>query len=138
MLLVRGSALGLFVTSDGGSSWSSRGLPGEFQWVVDFTDANHGWTVAGPQAMFTVPKVPEGGQYPTSPNVALPLYRTDDGGLTWVPVPTSLLLDSNEGRINGIYFVDQENGFADRFNVATQQNQRLKTTDGGQTWTVVG
>jgi len=122
----------LLVTSDGGSSWSVRSLPGPTGLGLDFADANHGWAIAGPANLFE----------PPAAAVALSLYRTDDGGLTWVPVLTNILLRSPEGVIGPFQFVDRNNGFMVR--LANQSNdfslrltQWLKTTDGGRTWTVV-
>jgi photosystem II stability/assembly factor-like uncharacterized protein len=64
--------------------------------------------------------------------LALPLYRTDDGGVTWVQVHTDLLLQSPQyGQLHGVHFVDLNNGFA-YYDGALLQ----KTTDGGHTWSV--
>jgi len=122
----------LLVTTDGGSTWVVRSIPGEapLQWPVDFVDADHGWVIAGTAADFL-----------SDPGVPLPLYRTDDGGLTWVSVPTNVLWLSQKahmGPIEEIDFVDQNNGFAVRRKyLALDYTQLLKTTDGGRTWTVV-
>ncbi len=125
----------LFMTADGGNSWGLRTLPGELQLVVDFVDPVHGWAIGGPSAMF---EKTSNGNFPQLPGVALPLYRTDDGGLTWVQMNTNLALTSSAGRISDVYFVDLKDGFADRFNTTTQSSQLSKTVDGGLTWTVVG
>ena len=139
-VLVVGTADGidsqrLFVTADGGSSWGRRTLPGEVQLVVDFVDPVHGWAVAGPSAMFDKTS---SGDFPQQPGVTLPLYHTDDGGLTWGQVNTRLALTSSAGRISDVYFVDLNDGFADRFNANTQLSELSKTADGGLTWAVVG
>lgn len=139
-VLVVGSAAGveaqrLFMTADGGNSWGQRTLPGEVQLVVDFIDPVHGWAIAGPSAMFDKTS---SADFPQQPGVTLPLYRTDDGGLTWKQMNTSLALTSSAGRISDVYFVDLNDGFADRFNGSTQSSQLSKTVDGGLTWTVVG
>lgn len=134
----------VLMTDDAGASWSTRALPGEVQLGVDFIDAQHGWTIAGSASTVSRDST---GQFPTLPGVNMPLYRTDDGGRTWVPVPTSVALDSSEGRIQGFTFVDLQNGFAERvthypsadpYNPTGQTTQLLKTTDGGRTWRVVG
>jgi photosystem II stability/assembly factor-like uncharacterized protein len=82
---------------------------------------------------------------PPVPAIPLPLYKTDDGGVTWVPVPTDILWGGTEGPIDVLDFVDQNNGFAIRESRAMSQNsymanghsQLLKTADGGRTWTIV-
>ncbi len=122
----------LLVTSDGGTTWDVRPIPGEFplQLGGNFVDANHGWVIAGTAADFNA-----------VPAVSLPLYRTDDGGLTWVRVPTNVIWRSRADRVGPIdivRFVDQNNGFAVREkDQANGYVQWLKTTDGGRTWTVV-
>jgi photosystem II stability/assembly factor-like uncharacterized protein len=70
----------------------------------------------------------------------LPLYRTDDGGKTWVRVQTDLKLKSKDGLLTGLIFLDQRRGFA-TWGFSSGQGitgfQLLKTTDGGRTWSVV-
>jgi photosystem II stability/assembly factor-like uncharacterized protein len=127
----------LFMTADNGKSWTPRSLPGEFQFVVDFIDAKHGWTVAGPSALFTRDS---SGTFPAPPGVTVPLYRTNDGGLTWAPVETNLPLSDSNGRLTNLYFVDLQHGFAERYNTASigrEYRQFLGTDDGGRTWKVV-
>lgn len=110
ILFVRGSPGALFVTSDAGSDWIPRSLPSG-PTDVDFSDASHGWAIAG-----------------------YALYHTSDGGASWAPVRTDLLAQG--GHIEGLVFVDQMNGFASRITSAGS-SQLLKTTDGGFTWTLV-
>lgn len=120
----------LLVTSDGGNTWRVRSVAGELQFYVDFVDANHGWVIAASATDFDA-----------VPGVALPLYRTDDGGLTWMPIQTNVIWRSRDARIgpiDNLDFVDQNNGFAVRRKYeADAYTQWLKTTDGGRTWTVV-
>ncbi|HEX9095160.1 MAG TPA: hypothetical protein VF990_03560 [Candidatus Dormibacteraeota bacterium] len=120
----------LLVTSDGGSTWVVRSIPGEIQFGGNFIDASHGWVIAGSAADFDA-----------VPGVPLPLYRTEDGGLTWVRIPTNVVWRSQDGHVGPIdilVFVDQNNGFAVREKyMANGSTQWLKTTDGGRTWTVV-
>lgn len=107
---MRGSPGALFLTSDAGSDWIPRSLPSG-PTDVDFSDASHGWAIAG-----------------------YALYHTSDGGASWAPVRTDLLAQG--GHIEGLVFVDQMNGFASRITSAGS-SQLLKTTDGGFTWTLV-
>jgi photosystem II stability/assembly factor-like uncharacterized protein len=120
----------LLATSDGGSTWVVRSLPGEVLFAAEFADANHGWAIGVLAADFD--------RMPPVPAIPLPLYKTDDGGVTWVPVPTEILWGGPEGPIDVLDFVDQNNGFAIRERyMGTGQSQLLKTTDGGRTWSIV-
>src|SRR6266567_960374 len=126
LLVLHGSRPLLLVTSDGGSTWNVRSFPWEVQLEVNFVDVDHGWAIGGSSD--------ELGKFPAS--IPVPLYRTDDGGLTWVRVPTTLLLLTEEGRIESLYFVDRKKGFATRVD-SLGASQFLTTTDGGLNWTVV-
>ncbi len=112
----------LLATSDGGSSWEVRSLPGET------SDVSISWLDARNGAAFVIT--------PGSSNV--PLYRTRDGGATWSPVQTNLPSQTSDGSIDGLYFVDQNTGFAFRQMETGGYSLLLKTTDGGHTWTAVG
>ena len=129
--------IALIVTSDGGVTWTPRALPvGEMK--VGFYDVNHGWLID--QSALSTTSF-------TSPAQPLPLYVTADGGVSWTRVPTNLQLQSKDGQIISLYFIDQRNGFAIRANGAsagcvpssgcTLVWSLLKTTDGGHTWSVV-
>lgn len=120
----------LLVTTDGGLSWMARKVPGEAHLVVDFIDAEHGWAIGGPSA--------ELSKAAGSTAVVTPLYRTDDGGLTWAPVNTDLLLESDYGHVNDLYFVDASDGFAVAIATTSGVFTLLRTGDGGVTWSVVG
>lgn len=121
----------LLVTSDGGSTWTSRSLPSTAPLVVGFYDANHGWAIAESSAELQVPLST------APPEVALFLLRTSDGGGTWKPVQTDLKLQSKNGQVNGLYFLNDAIGFAFRTPVGRQLSELLRTTDGGHSWTVV-
>ena len=127
----------LLVTSDGGSSWTIRSLPDEAVWqTVGFYDANHGWVIAGSASVFGALV----NQTASSQELPLPLYRTDDGGKTWVRVQTDLRLQSKDGSLTGLIFLDQMSGFA-KWSFSSGQGftgfQLLKTIDSGRTWSVV-
>jgi photosystem II stability/assembly factor-like uncharacterized protein len=131
IIVVSGPHPALLATSDGGGTWNVRSLPGESQRDVDFVDPYHGWTLAGPSSMFAKAEV-------SQQRIPLPLYRTDDGGSTWTPVRTNLLLESPAGvAFSSFYFVDQKTGFLTLFTQAVGPSEFLKTTDGGGTWNVV-
>jgi photosystem II stability/assembly factor-like uncharacterized protein len=124
----------VLMTSDSGVSWRARALPGEAQLSVNFVDPKHGWAVAGPSSWFL--KTAAG--LPSEPDVPLPLYRTDDGGLSWSAVRTSATIDSSQGRVSNLYFVDQKHGFMERVSATTGRTLLFKTTDGGHTWASIG
>jgi len=124
----------LLITADGGTSWSARSLPGQVQLEIDFTDANHLWTIASSSDQLSNHLDANGGSASfIGPSLALPLYRTDDGGGNWVPVRTGVSLQSQQyGQFWRVQFLDQGNGFA-----VYGGTTLLKTTDGGHTWSVV-
>jgi photosystem II stability/assembly factor-like uncharacterized protein len=116
-----GAVQQLLGTADGGTSWSVRSLPGLIQSHVDFVDANHGWVLV----------------VPTVGEVAVLLYRTDDGGKTWVGMQANLPVTTASGTIDSIQFVDRLNGFAIRSRGAST-GELWRTIDSGHTWTLVG
>lgn len=127
----------LLMTSDGGSTWTTHSLPDEAVWqTVGFYDAKHGWVIAGSAAVFAA----LGNRTSSSKALPLPLYRTDDGGKTWVRVQTDLKLQSKDGSLMGLIFLDESQGFA-TWSFSSGQGfagyELLKTTDGGRTWLVV-
>ncbi len=106
----------VLVTADGGLTWTRRDLPTRRITVLDFLDPRHGWVVDG---------VGE-------------LYRTTDGGLTWSRVRTSLPFSQGAPE-EDLYFVDPQSGFTMVMTPAdVSQSELWKTTDGGQTWSLVG
>jgi len=120
----------LLATSDGGISWSFRSsMPAYLTaWFeTGWLDASNGW------ARPDIPTDPT-----TQSTATVPVYWTHDARATWVDVHTNLLLKAAEGGFGGLYFVDQHTGFALRSDTSGHPIDLLKTTDGGQTWTVVG
>lgn len=129
-----GSHVTLFSTSDGGRSWNQREVPGEVQLDGGFFDAQHGWLVAGSSDLLKNDSSLAG--------VPLPLYRTDDGGSTWRKVTTNLTLVTTRGRIQGLYFVNQQVGFAVAVGTAVAYGSApvslFASSDGGATWNPLG
>jgi photosystem II stability/assembly factor-like uncharacterized protein len=121
---------GLLVTSNGGASWSVRAPPGS-SWPIDLINANEGWAIdLGPSPLQC-----------DSANLAacsnnFQLYRTSDGGKTWVKgSTTSLLLPAPKYWPPAyLHFVDSKTGFLDP---GGPIEGFFRTSDGGRTWRAV-
>jgi photosystem II stability/assembly factor-like uncharacterized protein len=105
----------VYATADSGRTWSFRKLP-FFSGPLDFLDANSGWTFG---------------------SVDQTLYRTTDGGSSWVVVS----LFSSEKYVNGYIFTDVNTGFVLTARYSPDGSSGFSTlwntTDGGQTWSVI-
>ena len=126
----------LFASGDGGASWSKvASRPGTFIRALGFVDARTGF----------IGNVGT-GYYPGVTDT-VPLYRTDDGGVTWSPVDLHGAIGAcicaidvlhtrriYQGRL---HFIDEQTGFvagsSDR-DAAKTNAQILMTRDGGATW----
>lgn len=101
-------------TQDGGQTWSSPAIPGEFV-DLQLLDEEYGWALTYQQG--------EG---------VLDLYRTTDGGATWGK------LAEIDGRatevLSQLKFINRQQGW---LAVGTNTDPRplLRTVDGGETWT---
>jgi photosystem II stability/assembly factor-like uncharacterized protein len=129
----------LLATSDGGTTWVERSLPppitsccGAVGWrvfKVAFLDANSGWAITPPEGWMKTPIVRDS------------LYRTSDGGRTWLLVQKDLPLGYP---VTGLLILDANNAFATQYTNGTPGavnlpgNEVLRTSDGGRTWKVVG
>ena len=105
----------VFITDDGGRHWSFLRPPTDSELALeDFIDADTGWAVS---------PAPGGND----------LYRTTNGGRDWVPVKHGLFPDQV---VTAFQFADGSVGFV--YTMAKNGLlQLLKTTDGGNTWTVL-
>lgn len=128
-----GSGSALFATTDGGLTWTRRDLPGQLLIAEDFVDPEHGWVIAGPAELAR--------NDPSSNGLPLPLYQTNDGGLTWQRISNNLTIVTPSGRIQDIYFVNRRSGFAiasESLPYTSGPATLFATSDGGATWTQVG
>lgn len=103
----------VYGTTNGGSSWDSQTLPtGAHLMDVAFLDANTGWVV--------------GHTLDTQDAI---IFRTDNGGTTWVRQAIS---GASPDGLNGIFIKSQTELWA-----VGDQEVILHTTNGGNTWTWV-
>jgi photosystem II stability/assembly factor-like uncharacterized protein len=110
----------VYVTLDGGRSWTARDTPGIWPHAVDFMNADDGWLLTT-----------------TTMNAGFPagLYVTHDGGQRWSTIQSLNFAPPPGGTVlNGsiLDFVSTTLGWTDTF--TGNGNDLLQTTDGGYTW----
>ena len=140
----------LWKTSDGGENWG--------EWIlgwtrnlhaIELTDADHGWVVGGGGfvARLDFPSLTEqasgvdvdlfgldfaDGQQGWAVGNAGTVLSTADGGVTW-----ARRIGSTGMNVNGMYFIDQNRGWAAAgADVAGFPGELLYTFNGGATWLV--
>ena len=113
LLLKNGS---VELTSDGGETFTRRtGIPGT-------AASSGGGGLVGTDIHYFSASV--GIAFVSDPGSGASfLYRTPDGGVSWVPVPLP-----PGSRVTSVHFVDEHNGYA------IGPGTLLRTTDGGETW----
>jgi photosystem II stability/assembly factor-like uncharacterized protein len=107
----------ILATTNGGQTWNRQKEPGadtDTLSGVFFLDKQNGWAGGDPSP------APGGGSQSN-------LWRTTNGGATWARVPVPIAGPA----ITSIRFADSLRGWA-----AAEERAILKTTDGGQNWTV--
>jgi photosystem II stability/assembly factor-like uncharacterized protein len=100
----------IFHTSDGGATLTVQARHNVTFNDITFADATHGWAVGRP----------------ADPNRGtLIIYRTTNGGTTWVRAPLHLI-----GELTAVSFANRNVGWA-----VSSTGHVLHTTDGGAHWT---
>jgi photosystem II stability/assembly factor-like uncharacterized protein len=118
----------LYVTTDGGGSWTVHPTPANQEESVDFVDPGDGWLL-----MLNQDEVING----VGESV---LYTTSDGGRSWAPLTATVGLDL--GNLAGLEldFLNPEQGWAapvlDGPGMPTLSSELIQTADGGSTWSV--
>ena len=123
----------LWITDDAGRNWRPSLVRPITYPIYDsyFIDSQHGWVVGSPRDA-----------------IPLPLFETQDGGLTWSPVILNELTQTSDAPedleqliLTRVYFKDAQNGLGtfliDRFPYPIG-SILARTTDGGRHWTEVG
>lgn len=97
-------------TIDGGANWQGVSIQGKpFLESIHFVDSQHGFT-SGPGGVF----------------------KTIDGGISWININGLV----NMSQIWGCYFVDKDNGLYIGGGCVGSPQVFVKTTDGGNTWSI--
>lgn len=105
VLPIKGSGIDLYVTHNAGQTWTPTKAVtsnGQGSLVIDIIDMQYIWVAVGT-------------------NISV----TSDGGQSWTKLP------STPQAINGLNFVDPNNGWA------ITPTELLHTTDGGRTWQLI-
>jgi photosystem II stability/assembly factor-like uncharacterized protein len=124
-----------YITRDGGNSWRCA-MPLKPPGDVDFIDAGHGWAWAS--------RLNYSG---TADPVKGTLYRTTDGGGTWIAIDPDPILEGflQQGHnVKKLDFVSKTTGWAlleapqillsEPGHPNRPATTLLKTADGGRTW----
>ena len=118
----------LYKTTDGGSVWFEVTTPISSYYSslssLHFTDSDNGWITGWWK------------KYDSTGYLILPIFRTTDGGESWInqSIYTGSAWDG--GIINSVYFVNESVGWVvGVLAVQTTISSRIyKTTDGGSNW----
>jgi len=115
-------------TADGGQSWQQTTIPAALPRQITFVDSQHGWILAGLR--------PPGGAAES-----VSVFRTTDGGKTWMNVATALFADATPpghlpygGQKLGIRFLNDATGWVSGTVSLPDLAWLYITHDGGSTW----
>ena len=111
------AAAAIWVSNDGGQSWTKRNIIAKGVTDVQFIDDKVGFVVSYPPAGVAVPNNEQ-------------VIVTTDGGQTWtspsgVPIPVQILSTA---------WVDKDNGYVAGVGAGNNGLGIARTTDGGKTW----
>ncbi|MCH2023171.1 MAG: YCF48-related protein [Saprospiraceae bacterium] len=106
----------LFYTNDGGLNWNEIIIPQTYSVIQDVQRVS-------PTHIYALGDVGFGS--------APYFFRSMDAGATWDTLDLSAFASNSMDNFKSMYFKDELNGY-----IGTEQGNILKTTDGGQTWTV--
>lgn len=120
----------LYVTTDGGNTWTAHPTPANEEQSVDFVDPDEGWLL-----MLNEEEILNGvGE--------TALYATHDGGRTWALLTGSEPLGTGVGSLSGLDldFLTSQDGWAAPIlegpGMPTASYDLIQTSDGGSTWVV--
>jgi photosystem II stability/assembly factor-like uncharacterized protein len=115
-------------TTDGGRTWQQTTIQAAFPKEISFIDAQHGWLLAG-------------WQQPGGAAEAASVFRTADGGKTWMEVATALFSDTTPpghlpygGQKSGIRFLSASTGWVTGTVSVPDLAWLYVSYDGGSTW----
>ncbi len=114
------SFITIFKTTNGGSSWTKSKIQAPINPQIYFNDENNGWLLGL--------KGSAAGYNPVD------IYRTDDGGKTWVAISSNI---PTIGPKNGIYFKNNSVGWVTG-QQPTGKALYYLSKDGGQFWQTEG
>ena len=123
-----GASTQVLHTADGGLSWQQATIQMPFPRQISFIDGQRGWILAAVR--------PLGG--PAEP---VAVFRTTDGGKTWMNVATALFSDATPpgklpygGQKSGMHFLDASTGWVTGTVFLSDLAWLYVTHDGGSTW----
>lgn len=123
-----GASIQVLHTVDGGQTWQQAIIPMPLPRQISFIDVQHGWLLAAVRPL-------GGAAEPVS------VFRTTDGGKTWVNVATALFADTTPpgrlpygGQKSGMRFLDSSTGWVMGTVSLADLAWLYVTHDAGLTW----